>query len=447
MGAFAWLAACGARTGLSSYEPADAGAGFDALAPIDVAAGVRDAVVVPPPHCSNEVPVGAIRGKVEHVDSRAAIDDGGNLYALRMSADRKSASVIALDPCLRLLWQSPLDGWMWAYGQSRVMVDGNGDVWVMSPDADAKQTWRFASDGTPKRIGVDLGSDLRTVIAVPDEGGPVFVTGMFRDLRLKRVDAQGRLDAVAVREDQADLYDGECFALPDTIGCADIAFDRASLAKLWVSPNTLLLDGTFRHVLPPASDGASSYLVEYGISTYQLRAREVRTGRVRFTTQLTHTTMGQVGILLGPPVISATGLVILYVSAHRQEAAAEGQLEAFHSDGRAAWTFAAQRTARPDPNRVDAIFSDVATHVAGTSAIYLAVGRSVYAVREEDGRLLWQIDGLGDVNEPGTNLSPNGDLYVRNLDGVLYAIRTESSGPAPSMWPVPGGGHRLNRSN
>jgi hypothetical protein len=86
--------------------------------------------------------------------------------------------------------------------------------------------------------------------------------------------------------------------------------------------------------------------------------------------------------------------------------------------------------------------------VAGTKAIYLAVGTAVYAVSEDGGQLLWKIDNLGDVNDPDTNLSPNGDLYVRSFgDGSLYAIRTESAGPARSACPIPGGGHRLNRAN
>jgi hypothetical protein len=307
-----------------------------------------------------------------------------------------------------------------------------------------KRVWRFARDGQPKSIDFDFGN-LRTLIAVPDEGWPVFVHHTFAGLTLKRVDLAGHLDSVLVRDDTSYLYDGECFALPTTIGCADTAFDQASLARLWISPTPLLIDGTFRHVLPPASDGTNSYFVTYGISTYQLRGRETRTGRDRFVATIARTTRGQVDLLVGPPVISATGLAVLYFSAHREGLGPDGQLETFHSDGRRGWTFPAART--PRTMRDAAIFSGVATHVAGNRAIYLAVGRSVYAVREDDGRLLWQIDGLGDVNEPGTNLSPNGELYVRNLDGVLYAIRTESNGPAASPWPIPGGGYRLSRSN
>src|SRR5690606_35480594 len=145
------------------------------------------------------------------------------------------------------------------------------------------------------------------------------------------------------------------------------------------------------------SDGALTYVVEYGISTYRLRVRETRTGAERALVTLARSTRGQSNLLVGPPVLTEGGLVVLYLSTHRDDGEAPGQLEAFTRDGAPAWSFAAPRTRRrEDP--YDGIYSGEATHVAGRGAIYLAVGASVYAIDDRDGALLWQLEGLGDLN-------------------------------------------------
>jgi hypothetical protein len=283
----ALLGACGARTGL--LVDGELGDGATTVNPQPP----RDAGVLMPPMCGDEVPIGAIRGKIAHIDSRVAIDDVGNLYASRVNDD-DSLSLVSFDPCLRPRWQVPIVGAKRLYTSPRVVVDGRGDVWVISPDRTLPAVWRFAADGSPKDLGVKLGSLLETWIGVPDEGGPIFVTGTWKDLALQRVDATGRLDSVAVKDDDdSGLSDGECFASGDTIGCVDTAFDQASLTRLWISPSTLLLDGTYRHVVPPAWDGVNTYVVESGISTYEMRSEETRTGRFRFVTPLAYSTIGQ----------------------------------------------------------------------------------------------------------------------------------------------------------
>lgn len=446
------LLGCGARSDLALAPdatvvgPRDAGPRTDASRPRDggIDAGV-DASEIDPPSCEAEVPVGAIRGTVEDIDSRPAIDDAGNLYALREAPDAEGEwFVVSYDPCLRVRWVVPLVGEVRGLRRGRVMVDGRGDVWVVARGPG--EVWRFSSEGAPLPVDVPRDEILFTWIGVPDEGGPVLATDGARGRQLHRVDSTGGVRSVALPEETTYVYEDECFALADTIGCVDVAFDRESLTQLFRTPSPRLIDGTFRHPLPPASDGALTYVVEYGISTYRLRVRETRTGAERALVTLARSTRGQSNLLVGPPVLTEGGLVVLYLSTHRDDGEAPGQLEAFTRDGAPAWSFAAPRTRRrEDP--YDGIYSGEATHVAGRGAIYLAVGASVYAIDDRDGALLWQLEGLGDLNEPGTNLSPNGELYVRSVDGVLTAIRTASPGLARSSWPAPGGGHRLNRSN
>lgn len=196
-------------------------------------------------------------------------------------------------------------------------------------------------------------------------------------------------------------------------------------------------------MLAPAFDGARMWSVEYGVSTYRLVAVDVASGVRAVETMIMRTSSGQTELLIGPPVVTSRGDVAVYVHGTREPP--RGALEVYAPDGARRWTFVAPRAPRSTPAG-GAVFSGEATHLAGRAGVlYLAMGDAVYAI-DEDSRERWRVEGLGDLNEPGVNLSDNGDLYVRDADGALTAIATESAGLAASPWPIPGGDARLSKS-
>nr|MBK7069327.1 hypothetical protein [Deltaproteobacteria bacterium] len=54
-----------------------------------------------------------------------------------------------------------------------------------------------------------------------------------------------------------------------------------------------ILDGTLRHALPPAIDGDRIYVAFFGLSSYVLLARGLRTGRVIWRLDLARSSRGR----------------------------------------------------------------------------------------------------------------------------------------------------------
>ena len=421
--------ACGARTGLD--EPRDVADAGPADASDRQDAGPEDVPLAPPP-CGRDTPVGSVRFAVAGVTGHVAIDADGTIYAPYETADR-GRGVLALDPCGRERWRAPA---VRPTGRGRVLggevrLSTGGDVLLTNlyGDTAARGVWRFGRDGEARPPYPAVDAVVRFV-GLPPGRGPVLVTQAPRTTvgRLAGFDLAGRqtLDA----PDWSNV--NECAVSGTVVGCLDTALDLAAGRRLWSEPYEIL-DGTLRHALPPAIDGDRIYVAFFGLSSYVLLARGLRTGRVIWRLDLARSSRGQVELLMGAPVIGADGTVYVYVNVHRG-AGARGELVAVRRDGSRAWGFAATAT-RTDYQRY-------ATHAVGRAGlIYLAVGRALYAVGE-DGRQRWTLAIPEGANASAPVLSPNGDLALHTDDDRLLVVATESAGAAPSAWPLTGGDAR-----
>ena len=227
------------------------------------------------------------------------------------------------------------------------------------------------------------------------------------------------------------VYQDECLVAAGTMACWDVAYALDDLSNRWLNDRPQLVDGTFRNVLPPASDGERIFGLVFGISTYDVAALDLRTGEQAWRSAVARSTAGQVELIVGGPIFVG-GRLVIYLSVHR-ESGPDGQLEAFGRNGERVWSYAAPRTRTPRE-----VFDTLATHVAGEAGlVYLATGETLHAVNVETGEARWTAPlGVG-VNEPQLNISPLGDLAVRTDQGDVLVVATESRGPARSAWPVP----------
>ena len=434
------VTACGARTGLE--EPTDAAveAAPDVAAqpdagPEDVAAqpdaGPED-VPLRPPSCERDTPVGSVRFAVAGVTGHAAIDADGTIYAPYETPDR-GRGVVALDACGRERWRAPAvrptAGGRVLGGEVRLSTGGDVLLTSMYGDTAARGLWRFGRDGEARPPYPVVDAVMRFV-GLPPGRGPVLVTQAMTTVgRLAGFDLAGRqtLDA----PDWSNV--NECAVAGTVVGCLDTALDLAGGRRLWSQPYEIL-DGTLRLPLPPAIDGDRLYVAFFGLSSYVLVAKELRTGRSIWRLDLARSTLGQVDLLMGAPVIGADGTVYVYLNVHRGGGGASGELVAVRRDGSRAWGFGASAT-RTDYQRF-------ATHAVGRAGvIYLAVGRALYAVGE-DGRQRWTLAIPEGANASAPVLSPNGDLALHTDDDRLLVVATESAGAAPSAWPLTGGDAR-----
>ena len=428
-----WVSACGARTGLE-VAPDAATSATDSSVALD--AGPPDAGPVIPPVCGEAVAVGEIRARASEIDARPAVGDDRNLYTARRDGDAWLA--VSLDPCLRERWSTPIALEGRAPRLMHVAVDDLGDVWVVADNT--LEQWRFSSTGEPLTALPPMDLRRDTWVGLEDGAGPVY--SVFRsaeEKRLVRADRSGEIEQLGLPTPSSFVWNDECAVFAGSPTCFSIAFDRAPLRVRWQVDRPTLVDGTLRHVTPPATDGTRMWAVMFGISTYDLVAIDLATGARAVRVPLMRTSSGQSELLLGPAVVAEDGTVIVY----RHGSGVPGALSAHGADGIERWSYPAAR-ARRSGSSGGAIFDHDATHLIGRGGlVYLAMGDTVHAVRIADGSSAWRLDGLTDVNEPAVNLSPNGDLYVLDAERTLYAIATDSAGLAPSPWPIPGGGHRL----
>lgn len=421
--------ACGARTGLDDLH--DAALEVVADVPARPDTGPED-IPLQPPRCGRDTPVGSVRFAVAGVTGHAAIDADGTIYAPYETADR-GRGVVALDACGHERWRTsavrPSPGGRVLGGEVRLSTDGDVLLTNMYGDTAARGLWRFGRDGAARPPYPSVDAVVRFV-GLPPGRGPVLVTqgAMTTVGRLAGFDLAGRqtLDA----PDWSNVH--ECAVSGTTVGCLDTALDLVTGRRLWSEPYEIL-DGTLRHALPPAIDGDRIYVAFFGLSSYVLAARELRTGRTIWRVNLARSSQGQVDLLMGAPVIGTDGTVYVYLNI-RRGGGARGELVAVRRDGSRAWGFGA------DATRTE--YQRFATHAVGRAGvIYLAVGRGLYAVGE-DGRQRWTLAIPEGANASAPVLSPDGDLALHTDDDRLLVVATESAGAAPSAWPLTGGDAR-----
>ncbi len=61
----------------------------------------------------------------------------------------------------------------------------------------------------------------------------------------------------------------------------------------------------------------------------------------------------------------------------------------------------------------------------------------LYAINGKTGVKLWEFE-TGDAVTSSPAIGSDGTVYVGSQDNKLYAIKTESKGPAKSPWPMRG---------
>ena len=410
---------------------------------------VRDFVEPPigPPPCNPALAAGEVRFEIEGVAGRVAIGADGTLYAPLRTAEN-GRDLAAFDVCGELLWQAPA-------------IDGQDPGIVMRPNARLSADGRYVVLSNTGGYGqaytlrcYDTASGLEGVcpwsdalegwrisawIGWPPGRGPigVFFPNDTIDPHLLAFAGDGALlvdlpDVRADHEECALALDGT------TIVCYDVAFDLFEDAPRWEGGGDRLVDGTLRHVVPPALANGLLHTVVYGVSTYRFVTRDAATGDTVVREALGPSSLGQSDLRIGAPVVGVDGTVYVYLNIHRENELHRGELMALDPvDGSRRWTHLADATEQD--------FFRHATHTLGTgSRLYFAIGSEVSALDAQSGEVVWQRTDLGTAfNHAGPVLSPNGDLAVRSDDDRLFVLATDSiGGSAPSEWPAPGGDRR-----
>lgn len=437
----ALLAACGARTGLLVNER-DGDADIP-VADADTFPDADDADIEPdvnPPGCWVPLAPGEIRARLSHVIGRVAVDREGTIYA--PMAEFGGVDLGAIDACGELLWQEVALPESGESGQPQAHLYRRDEVMLSA-------TWgglanmgmvRFSRDGE-RLPDFPLDGNISNLVGVPSDYGPVLRSydGDDEVTYLSRLTPEVE-DRVAIygmpdSPEAGLVWRDECAIFARQITCFDVAFDLDTLEERW-RYDPRIVDGTLRHVIPPALFGNDSFAtIMYGISTYQLVLRSTVTGEQLWRETLVRSESGQEGLLTGAPIVSNGGRLISYINS-----GTSGTLRAHREDGSELWSLRADATERQ--------FFYYATHVAGDDGlIYLAIGPTVYAVDEEDGSIRWQRDDLGAFHGRSVTLSPTGDLVLLNDNRELLIIATSASGPARSSWPAPGGGPRNDNAS
>jgi len=69
--------------------------------------------------------------------------------------------------------------------------------------------------------------------------------------------------------------------------------------------------------------------------------------------------------------------------------------------------------------------------------VYVGSGFKLYAINGKSGVKLWEFE-TGDSVVSSPAIGSDGTVYVGSYDDKLYAIKTDSKGPAKSPWPMRG---------
>lgn len=418
------LLACGARTSPRIGEP---DAALDAGVPVDAA----------PPTCWEREWPGTVRGELPDVDGRPACDPGGNLYAPRRLREEDRWQLVSYDPCLELRWVRDLPAEFSGPGLGmRTSVDPTGRVWVHDRFALAQITMDGALVQPP--LWIEYADRLFGWVATPAEG-PIFATVNDGARDLYRVDGD-RVLRTSTRPPSSGVYDEECvFASPRTL-CWDVGFDGALRELYYRGDRQRIIDGTRRHLTQVAWDGRRLWTLRYGISTYQLVGREPISGRDDVVVEVARTAAGQTRMTASPPAIGPAGEVVVYFHGRSPGDRPEGFFLSVDPNGRERWVFPASRSLSSRN-----VFSTTASVAIGDAGVvYGAVGNFVYGIDLEDGTERWRTFTDLDLDDPDLQLSPLGDLALRDDDGVLTIVATESTGLADSPWPIAGGDSGAN---
>ena len=81
----------------------------------------------------------------------------------------------------------------------------------------------------------------------------------------------------------------------------------------------------------------------------------------------------------------------------------------------------------------DWVWSSPAIGPDGT--VYVGSGNELYALSGKTGDKLWEFETGGSVSSSPA-IGSDGTVYIGSWDKKLYAIKTDSKGPAESPWPM-----------
>ena len=429
--------ACGARTPLnvSGARVPDAalvdGGGIDA--PMRPDAGTDAGPALPTCRMRPERP-GTIRWSTrsEELQGQGGFTEAGDAVLPVAGREPGAIELAAFDRCTGAhLWQTPMVPG--ASGQAHPVVRrlAGGELLVTNSLGAIVRygVWSFEPDGTVRPAPLAM-ERLFGLYGIAGGGcGGAVVRVATDPARLERYDSDFNL--VSTFDDPP--RDEECALAVDQVVCFDGVYDLESGAPVWATDRTEILDGTFRHVVGPAVGRETLYAAIYGISTYDLVARDLTTGRQTFRVPLMRTNRGQTDLLIGAPVLGPDGTIYVYVNGHREGVAHTGELVAFAPDGSERWRHVQNATRQE--------FFQHATHLVGNvGVVYLAVGTTVTALDAVSGEMRWQSAG-GVQNTPGLSMNRAGELLLRTDAGVGQLIVTESTGLAASPWPSRWGDH------
>lgn len=423
------LAGCGARSGLDVGAPPPGDGGLDA----GRADAGFDAGPPPPPPCGDALPPGTVRWQVPGVPVGSAFGPDGNVYATVLTDDL-AIDLASFDRCTgELRWQRPALAPPERPGvvrRPRVRFTTDGDVLAVNADGYIALygVWRYGLDGEARPAYAVPGSVV-DFYAIPAGRGPLLRTRRDETSYTTQLGLDG---AVEGEWEPAISPAVECVGQGARLLCYGGAYRLPDGAPIWTSSSAEILDGTLRHVVPPAIHGDRLYAIVYGISTYRLDAIDLRDGSRVFRVPLMRTTAGQSDLRLGRPVIGADGTLYVYANGHRDDAPYTGALVALDRDGAERWRFVADASVQE--------FFLHGTHVLGDAGlVYLAIGDGVHAIETRDGTERWSLPTESAVNRPQIALGPGGDLLVHTDDDELLVIATESTGLADAPWPAPAG--------
>lgn len=414
------VAGCGARTGL------------DAPTLIDAGVPVADVVIVPP-GCLASQPLGSgeIRFRVTGITGHPAVAPDGTIYAPTVEPD-DGRGLAAIDPCGRVLWRAT--GWVGSASErnvaqrpyARVLDDGN----VLLTNSIGANTrhggFRFTPEGAA-RGALSFDRTLSSFVGIPSQSGPIAVawSGESTRFELQQLSLTGERTVLA-----REFRNGEECAMEGAIvACWDSAFDTTTRRALWSGPTDEIIDGTRRHVVGPAIHNGVMYVMLFGIRSYILAAKDVRSGRELWRQTLETSSSGQTGFVAGAPVVSPNGDVHVFLKL----SSARGRLHTYSSRG------APLRTLSVSAGAQD-FFHDATTTIDRDATLYLATGTTVVASR--DGVVRWMRSIAEGLSRAAPVLSPFGDLYVITDSNELVAIAAQSPGEATSGWPSARGGAR-----
>jgi hypothetical protein len=417
--------ACGARSPL--LDPAlslDARASDAAPSP-DVSA----------PDCFvTTAAVGTVRWSLAGFSGHPAVGPDGTLYVPTVEPEGGRA-LAAIDPCGRLLWRAP--GWVGTPATrnvaqrpyARVQDDGRPLLTNSVGSNQRYGVFRYDRDG--RSLGMlSIERSLASFFGLPAGQGPLVLAWSGESTRFEL--AQFSLDGARATLATEFRNGEECAVSGSILACVDRAFDLRARRMLWDGPSDEIIDGTRRHVVGPALSGDTLYAMLFGIRTYVLVAKDVRSGRERWRSTLETSSSGQTGYQGGAPVVAPDGSVSVFLKLGA--GAASGALRSYSPDGALRWRV----TASAGPQD----FLHDATHTVDRDGVhYLATGAQVIAI-EPDGRTRWTLPVPAGVSRGAPTLSPFGDLYVVTNDDTLLAIVAGSPGESQTGWPSARGGAR-----